>query len=158
MALENLKIFREEDVLAKLRLKIARLADLLGEKIEPLTPVVEVRQCGFIAGIELRGDPGGRRVGRDVCHVARRHGLSPQQLFGWRHQARNMMADADAERDARALPKPEEAAFAAVIVGSETRLQQEDATTRPPDRPAAVPADDGASKLATNASPLVGQS
>ena len=26
--------------------------------------------------------------GESVCAVARRHGLSPQQLFGWRRQAR----------------------------------------------------------------------
>ena len=26
--------------------------------------------------------------GENVCAVARRHGLSPQQLFGWRRQAR----------------------------------------------------------------------
>ena len=28
------------------------------------------------------------RDGETVCAVARRHGLSPQQLFGWRRQAR----------------------------------------------------------------------
>ena len=26
--------------------------------------------------------------GAKVCHVARRHGLTPQQLFGWRQEAR----------------------------------------------------------------------
>jgi transposase len=26
--------------------------------------------------------------GMKVCHVARRHGLTPQQLFGWRREAR----------------------------------------------------------------------
>ena len=31
--------------------------------------------------------------GESVCAVARRHGLSPQQLFGWRRQLR----DAEAE-------------------------------------------------------------
>jgi len=29
-----------------------------------------------------------------VCTVARRHGLSPQQLFGWRRQARQSAVDA----------------------------------------------------------------
>ena len=29
--------------------------------------------------------------GGSVCSVARRHGLSPQQLFGWRRQARQPM-------------------------------------------------------------------
>ena len=75
VALESLKIFREENVLANLRGKITRMAALLRERIEPLPSVAEVRQCGFIAGVDLRGDPAGGQVGRDVCHVARQHGL-----------------------------------------------------------------------------------
>ena len=55
--------------------------------------------------------------GAVVSEVARRHGLSPQQVFGWRHQARGMVADANAVRDVPALPKSE-AAFAPVIVDS----------------------------------------
>src|SRR6267142_11453 len=31
--------------------------------------------------------------GDSVCAVARRHGLSPQQLFGWRRQLRDSEAD-----------------------------------------------------------------
>ena len=30
--------------------------------------------------------------GESICAVARRHGLSPQQLFGWRRQAREQAA------------------------------------------------------------------
>ena len=30
--------------------------------------------------------------GESVCAIARRHGLSPQQLFGWRRQARELSA------------------------------------------------------------------
>jgi transposase len=30
--------------------------------------------------------------GESVCAIARRHGLSPQQLFGWRRQAREPLA------------------------------------------------------------------
>jgi transposase len=33
--------------------------------------------------------------GESVCSVARRHGLSPQQLFGWRRQARQPAAASD---------------------------------------------------------------
>jgi transposase len=33
--------------------------------------------------------------GESVSAVARRHGLSPQQLFGWRRQARQAAADAE---------------------------------------------------------------
>ena len=32
------------------------------------------------------------KEGETVCAVARRHGLSPQQLFGWRRQARQSAA------------------------------------------------------------------
>jgi transposase len=35
--------------------------------------------------------------GETVCAVARRHGLSPQQLFGWRRQARQSAARAEDE-------------------------------------------------------------
>src|SRR5258705_8833034 len=37
--------------------------------------------------------------GESVCAVARRHGLSPQQLFGWRRQLREAAAgDTEAEQ------------------------------------------------------------
>ena len=75
VALENLKIFREERVLENLRGKIARMAECLRERIERLALVREVRQCGFMAGIELRGDRAGRLLGREVCDAARAHGL-----------------------------------------------------------------------------------
>jgi len=35
--------------------------------------------------------------GLSVCAVARQHGLSPQQLFGWRRQARQAAANAEPE-------------------------------------------------------------
>src|SRR5215475_12599326 len=36
------------------------------------------------------------RPGASVSEVARRHGLSPQQLFGWRRQARQAVGSAPA--------------------------------------------------------------
>ena len=43
--------------------------------------------------------------GANVSAVARRHGMSPQQLFGWRREARDeMAADAKAKRPDRAAP------------------------------------------------------
>ena len=44
------------------------------------------------------------RPGANVSEVARRHGLSPQQLFGWRREARAIMAEEvdDAPVDGRA--------------------------------------------------------
>lgn len=80
-ALANLRVFREEDVLGRLRSKIALLGDLLGG-LAGDPRVGEVRQCGFIAGIELMADratrrphPWEARVGARVCMAARRHGL-----------------------------------------------------------------------------------
>jgi transposase len=40
-----------------------------------------------------------------ICSVARRHGLSPQQLFGWRRDAR-VAAEADAEASTAGLFVP----------------------------------------------------
>ena len=40
-----------------------------------------------------------------ICSVARRHGLSPQQLFGWRRDAREA-AEADAEASTAGLFVP----------------------------------------------------
>src|SRR5215470_15740108 len=42
------------------------------------------------------------RPGASVSEVARRHGLSPQQLFGWRRKARARIAEQADEADARA--------------------------------------------------------
>jgi adenosylmethionine-8-amino-7-oxononanoate aminotransferase len=78
-ALASLAIFREERVLETLAPKIARLGEALAELAKRQPHVFEVRQCGFIAGIELRRDgvafPSAERVGARVCLAARRHGL-----------------------------------------------------------------------------------
>ena len=39
------------------------------------------------------------RPGANVSEVARRNGLSPQQLFGWRRQARELMAETAGSAD-----------------------------------------------------------
>ncbi len=72
----SLEVFENESVLETLQPKIQHLTDALAE-LRQLPGVVEVRQCGFIAGIELEdsneaGLPG---FATDVCIEARRHGL-----------------------------------------------------------------------------------
>ena len=57
-ALASLAIFREEKVLDHLAGKIARLAALL-DPLRANPHVRDIRQCGFIAGIELRPGIGG---------------------------------------------------------------------------------------------------
>lgn len=71
----SLEIFAKDNVLEALTPKIEALrTELAG--LRELPWVAEVRQCGFIAGIELRQDevePG--QLGAAVCLAARRHGL-----------------------------------------------------------------------------------
>jgi adenosylmethionine-8-amino-7-oxononanoate aminotransferase len=81
-ALANLAIFRTEHVLARLRAQIGHLAELLATHVAPLAHVGEIRQCGFIAGIDLVADtrtgepfPWQSQTGVRVCLTARRHGL-----------------------------------------------------------------------------------
>ena len=78
-ALASLAIFREERVLETLSGKIAHLTALL-ERLRALPCVGEVRQCGFIAGIELRqangqAFPPAELIGAKVCLAARNRGL-----------------------------------------------------------------------------------
>ena len=78
-ALASLAVFREEQVLARLRGQIAHFTALL-DGLRALPHVGEVRQCGFIAGIELRQENGGpfpaeELTGARVCLAARQHGL-----------------------------------------------------------------------------------
>lgn len=79
VALANLELFETERVLERLQPKIALLGQLL-EPLKELPNVSEVRQCGFIAGIELAqadGSPYDWRLqmGAQVCVAARSHGL-----------------------------------------------------------------------------------
>jgi adenosylmethionine---8-amino-7-oxononanoate aminotransferase len=79
VALANLEVFREESVLAHLQVQIATLTKLVGE-LSQHRHVAEVRQCGFIAGIEVRRNktepfPAADFTGAKICHAARRHGL-----------------------------------------------------------------------------------
>ncbi|MCW1924418.1 adenosylmethionine--8-amino-7-oxononanoate transaminase [Luteolibacter arcticus] len=69
VALASLDVFEEERVLERLRPKIALMAELLDE-LRTTTPRVRaVRQCGFVAGIEVDGG------GAQVCLAAREQGL-----------------------------------------------------------------------------------
>jgi adenosylmethionine-8-amino-7-oxononanoate aminotransferase len=74
-----LDIFRDERVLENLKPKISRLSELLVE-IAKAPEIYETRQCGLIAGIEVRQRNGEAfpwmwRVGAKICLAARRHGI-----------------------------------------------------------------------------------
>ena len=73
-ALANLDVFEEERTLERLQGKIALLAGLLAEHVEPLPAVREVRRRGFMVGIELTGFPLEARIGHQVTLAARERG------------------------------------------------------------------------------------
>lgn len=81
LALANLEVFRNENTLAKLRPKIRMLARLL-QSLRKLPHVGEIRQQGFMVGIELVQDtitrsayPPEARIGHRVTQEARKRGL-----------------------------------------------------------------------------------
>ena len=80
-ACANLDVFRKEHVLAHLRPKIRQLTARLRE-LQNYRHVGQVRQCGFMAGIELVADRVTKqpyalreRTGHRVILEARRHGV-----------------------------------------------------------------------------------
>jgi transposase len=69
--------------------------------------------------------------GANISAVARRHGMSPQQLFGWRREARDLFTQGEVAAGppvkdvAPALParggKPTQPAFAPVVIAPATQ-------------------------------------
>ncbi len=85
-ALASLDVFVREQTLTQLQPKIEHLRRGLAE-LQARHPVIyEIRQCGFVAGIELR-QPDGRkfppaqRLGEAVCLAARAHGLLTRPIL-----------------------------------------------------------------------------
>jgi adenosylmethionine-8-amino-7-oxononanoate aminotransferase len=85
-ALANLRLFREECTLERMRPVVARLTERL-RGLEALAHVGEVRQRGFMIGVELvkdratrEGFPYGERTGHRVCKAMRKHGVIVRPL------------------------------------------------------------------------------
>jgi adenosylmethionine---8-amino-7-oxononanoate aminotransferase len=70
----SLEVFQNERVLEALQPKIEQLRLAL-DQVEALPSVSEVRQCGFIAGIELKEIASRENLAAEVCLAARQHGL-----------------------------------------------------------------------------------
>jgi adenosylmethionine-8-amino-7-oxononanoate aminotransferase len=77
-----LDVFDTDHVLEAAPSKIAFLAEQLGREIEPLPHVGDIRQCGFMVGIELVEDRRRRqpyapdlRMGARVTQNVRKHGV-----------------------------------------------------------------------------------
>jgi adenosylmethionine-8-amino-7-oxononanoate aminotransferase len=73
-ALATLDVFDDERTLERLGPKIELLGRLLDEQVRPLAAVTDVRQRGFMVGVELGGLPAARRTGHLVTVAARRLG------------------------------------------------------------------------------------
>jgi adenosylmethionine-8-amino-7-oxononanoate aminotransferase len=79
-ALATLEVFETDRTLDRLQPKIALLRDLLDREVASLTTVREVRQRGFMVGIELAGFPLDARIGHQVTLAARRRGAIVRPL------------------------------------------------------------------------------
>ncbi len=71
----TLQTFQHERTLERLTPKIELLAELLEQHVMPLAGVAEVRQRGFMVGIELRQRAADERAGHAVTLAARRRGV-----------------------------------------------------------------------------------
>ena len=85
-ALASLEVFRNEQTLENLPPKIGHLRAGLAALKAAHPAIHQVRQCGLIAGIELRQPDGAKfptekRVGETVCRAARAHGLLTRPIL-----------------------------------------------------------------------------
>lgn len=85
-ALASLDLFQQEKTLDSLSGKIAHLTAALSDLKSRHPLIHEIRQCGFIAGIELRRPDGEKfppseRFGESICHAARAHGLLTRPIL-----------------------------------------------------------------------------
>lgn len=79
-ALATLDVFEEERTLELLQPKIALLRDELETRIAPLPAVREIRQRGFMVGVELGGFEAADRIGHAVTLAARSRGAIVRPL------------------------------------------------------------------------------
>jgi adenosylmethionine---8-amino-7-oxononanoate aminotransferase len=86
-ALASLEVFRREKIIEKMRPNIEYLCKRLEHDFLPLPHVSDVRQWGYMAGIELaenkaerRSYPSERRIGHKVILEARKHGVMIRPL------------------------------------------------------------------------------
>jgi adenosylmethionine-8-amino-7-oxononanoate aminotransferase len=73
-AVATLEVFERERTLEALQPKIDLLARLLEQRVAGLPAVAEIRQRGFMVGIELSEQPAGVRMAHQVVLAARRRG------------------------------------------------------------------------------------
>lgn len=85
-ALASLDVFEQEHTLEQLSGKIQLLSELLADLASKYPIVYEIRQCGMVAGVELRQEDGrqfdpSQRVGEKVALLARDHQLLTRPIL-----------------------------------------------------------------------------
>ena len=70
VALRHLELLEQWSVLDNVRDRAAQLGTGLAQHIAPLSPVADIRQRGFMVGVELAPPPDQHRWGRQVCAEA----------------------------------------------------------------------------------------
>ncbi len=79
-ALATLEVFERDRTLERLQGKIAILEEELARQVAPIATVREIRQKGFMVGIELTDFPLPARIGHQVTLAARRRGAMVRPL------------------------------------------------------------------------------
>ncbi|MBI1844513.1 MAG: adenosylmethionine--8-amino-7-oxononanoate transaminase [Actinobacteria bacterium] len=74
VALRHLALFEEKGVLDNVALRSAQLRSELSGRVQTLSGVSAIRQCGLMAGVQL-APPTGATWGRSVCAAAVRRGV-----------------------------------------------------------------------------------
>ncbi len=74
VALRHLALFEEKGVLDNVALRSAQLRSELSGRVQTLSGVSAIRQCGLMAGVQL-APPTGETWGRSVCAAAVRRGV-----------------------------------------------------------------------------------
>jgi adenosylmethionine---8-amino-7-oxononanoate aminotransferase len=87
VALANLELFKQQRTIERMQARIAYLKRRLKEDFVPLTHVADVRQWGFMVGVELVEDkaerssyPPEKRIGHKVILEARKRGVMIRPL------------------------------------------------------------------------------
>jgi adenosylmethionine-8-amino-7-oxononanoate aminotransferase len=73
-AIASLDLFEKHDLVRAVQQKSLALAGML-EPLKSLSCVAQVRQKGFMVGIELKGFDPKRRMGAEICQRLRKHGV-----------------------------------------------------------------------------------